>query len=88
MAEVIGAPVDMAQFNSLYATPGWANYADTATQTIAAGVRTKWTNAATSKDETTGLQSRNVRCQRRYDLRDGGRAGDPQQQGAARAARP
>lgn len=41
-----------AQTDPLYATPGWANYADPATQTLAAGVRTVWVNAATSKDET------------------------------------
>ncbi|WP_394659895.1 hypothetical protein [uncultured Novosphingobium sp.] len=41
-----------AQTDPLYATPGWANYADSAVQTLAAGVRTIWTNAATTKDET------------------------------------
>lgn len=41
-----------SQTDPLVATPGWANYADTTTQMLAAGVRTKWTNAATSKDET------------------------------------
>lgn len=41
-----------AAVQPLSATPGWANYADSGTQTIAANTRTLWTNAATSKDET------------------------------------